>query len=183
MTCQPVKFQSYYWSLSQQRGIYCWQIPVGKIYKLHNDESRNLNLKKSCTHIENFYTTSTEVLRSAGLFFCPLSALPDLTEKERIPCLSDYLLFDFKVRPGWIHYSPKEVTVLSCNEMFKAICRPVSGVAQIHNRTTVKVKTKSDYDHLVAMFKNPTILCVTRRDFSTVSTWTLLWFLILRIPE
>ena len=89
---------------------------------------------------------STDVLRSAGLFFCPLSALPDLIEKERIPCLSDYLLFDFKVRPGWIHYSPKEVTVLSCNEMFKAICRPVSGVAQTHSHTTVKVKTKPDYD-------------------------------------
>ena len=43
MTCQPVKFQSYYWSVSQQRSIYYWQIPVGKVYKLHNDEARNLN--------------------------------------------------------------------------------------------------------------------------------------------
>lgn len=107
---------------------------------------------------------STDVLRSAGLFFCPLSALPDLIERERIPCLSDYLLFDFEVKPGWIRYSPQEVTVLSCNEMFKAIIYPVSGIARIHNHTTVKVKTKADYEHLVAMFKKPIILCVTRRE-------------------
>ena len=47
--------------------------------------------------------------------------------------------------------------------MFKAIY-PVSGIARIHNHTTVKVKTKADYEHLVAKFKKPIILCVTRRE-------------------
>ena len=99
---------------------------------------------------------------NAGLFFCPISSLPDLAEKGKIPCLAGSLVFDVEVKPGWIHYNPIEVTLLSCNEMFKPIY-PVPDICRTQEHT-IKLVAKRDYESLVAMFTKPVIMCVTRRQ-------------------
>lgn len=99
---------------------------------------------------------------NAGLVFCPISSLPELVKKGRIPCLPESLVFDVEVKPGWIHYNPNEVTVLSCNEMFEPIY-PVPDIWRTQEHT-MKLNTKRDYENLVAMFTKPIIMCVTRRQ-------------------
>ena len=105
---------------------------------------------------------SRELLNNAGLYFCPISSLPHLIQKGRLTCIADCLFFDDEIQPGWIHYNPNKVTIISCNEMFEPIfpvphvCRP--------EKHTLKIKTSGDYGNLVAMFKKPVIMCVTRRQ-------------------
>lgn len=99
---------------------------------------------------------------NADLFFCPISSLPKLVKKGKIPCLAEGLVFDVEVKPGWIHYNPNEVTVLSCNEMLESIY-PVPDICRTQEHT-IKLDTKRDYDSLVAMFTKPIIMCVTRRQ-------------------
>jgi len=99
---------------------------------------------------------------NAGLVFCPISSLPELVKKGRIPCLPESLVFDVEVKPGWIHYNPNEVTVLSCNEMFEPIY-PVPDIWRTQEHT-MKLNTKRDYENVVAMFTKPIIMCVTRRQ-------------------
>lgn len=99
---------------------------------------------------------------NAGLFLCPISSLPDLVDAGKLPGLADGLAFDMEVKPGWIHYNPNEVTVLSCNEMFNPIY-PVPRICRTQDHT-IKIDTKCDFDSLVAMFTKPIILCVTRRQ-------------------
>ena len=54
--------------------------------------------------------------------YFPISSFPNLLEKGKLPSLKPgCFVFDLEVKPGWIRYNPKEVTVLSCNEMFHPI--------------------------------------------------------------
>ena len=113
--------------------------------------------------IHNYLNSmSTTLSDNAGLFFCPITSLPDLVRKGKLPSLSDAFLFDREVKPGWVHYNPKAVTVLSCNEMFEPIYQ-VSNMCYIQEHT-IKIQTEADYERLVTMFKKPIILCVTRRQ-------------------
>ncbi|KAJ7383410.1 hypothetical protein OS493_028086 [Desmophyllum pertusum] len=105
---------------------------------------------------------STTISSDAGLFFCPISSLPDLVEKEKLPCLADGLVFDLEVKPGWIHYNPNKVTVLSCNEMFEPIY-PVPRICQTQQHI-IKIATNADYESMQTMFVKPIIMCVTRRQ-------------------
>ena len=99
---------------------------------------------------------------NAGLFFCPITSLPDLVRNGKLPTLANSLLFDLEVKPRWIRYNPKDVTVLSRNEMFE----PIYQVPSICHKQdqTIKIDTKADYESLVTMFKKPIIMCVTRRQ-------------------
>lgn len=105
---------------------------------------------------------STTISSSASLFFCPVSSFPDLVGKGQLPFLTDSLVFDLEVQPGWIHYNPKEMTVLSCNEMFEPIYTVPSICCPVDH--TIKIEAKADYESLVSMFKKPIIMCVTRRQ-------------------
>ena len=105
---------------------------------------------------------STTPSSNAGVFFCPISSLPDLVGKGKLPSLTNSLLFDLEVKPGWIHYNPNEVTVLSCNEMFEPIY-PVPSICHTEEHT-IKLDKKADYERLVSIFNKPIIMCVTRRQ-------------------
>lgn len=104
----------------------------------------------------------TTMSSNAGLFFSPISSLPDLVRNGKLPPLANSLLFDLEVKPGWIRYNPKDVTVLSCNEMFEPIYQ-VPAICHKQDQT-IKIDTKADFESLVSMFKKPIIMCVTRRQ-------------------
>ena len=105
---------------------------------------------------------SRELLYSAGVFFCPISSLPDLIEKGKISCLEDSLFFDSEIQPGWIRFNSDKVTILSSNEMFE----PILQVPHLFHpeEHTFKINSDVDLGNLIALFKKPLIMCVTRRQ-------------------
>lgn len=98
-----------------------------------------------------------------ALTYFPMSSFPNLIETGQLSSLkAGCFVFDLEVKPGWIHYNPNEVTVLSCNEMFRPLF-PVSSVCQIQEQT-LSINTQREFETLQEMFSRPIVLCATRRQ-------------------
>ncbi|CAH3115098.1 unnamed protein product [Pocillopora meandrina] len=96
--------------------------------------------------------------------FCPVTCLPSLVIKKSgddSQKLKDCFCFDEEVKPGWIQYDPKKITVLSCNDSFSPLGE-VSAIVNVHKQM-ISVKNEANMKDLSNILEKPILMCVTRR--------------------
>lgn len=96
--------------------------------------------------------------------FCPVTCLPSLVIKKSgddSQKLKDCFCFDDEVKPGWIQYDPKKITVLSCNDIFSPLGE-VSEIVNVHKQM-ISVKNEANMKDLSNILEKPILMCVTRR--------------------
>lgn len=99
-----------------------------------------------------------------AVIFCPLTCLRRFVIKNNhneSQIIQDCFHFEKRVKPGWIQYDPRKITVLACNDSL----RPMGQVHEIVDvkKQVLSVKNEADLEILNDIFEKPVMMCITRR--------------------